>query len=39
MTYNNQPHKLGVFAAMAIVLTIMGLLALIANYFGLLPTY
>jgi hypothetical protein len=35
------PNKegIGIFTALAAVLIILGLIALAANYFGLLPTY
>lgn len=32
-------ESIGIFTALAVVLIIMGLLALAANYFGWLPTY
>jgi hypothetical protein len=31
--------ELGVFGALAIVLVVMGIVALIANFFGILPKY
>ena len=34
-----QKESLGVFGALVVVLVIMGIAALIANYFGWLPTY
>jgi len=35
----NQKEPIGIFTAVAIVLVIMGLLALAASYLGVLPTY
>jgi len=35
----SQKESLGVFGALVTVLIILGIVALIANYFGLLPTY
>lgn len=35
----NRKENLGVFGALAVVLVILGLLALAANALGLLPTY
>lgn len=35
----NRKEGLGVFAALGIVLMILGLIALAANYLGILPKY
>lgn len=32
-------EELGIFAALAIVLTILGIAALVAHFLGVLPTY
>ena len=36
---SNQKESLGIFGAFAVVLIILGLIALVANYLGVLPKY
>jgi hypothetical protein len=36
---SNQKESLGIFGALAVVLIILGLIALAANYLGVLPKY
>lgn len=36
---SKEKEQLGVFGAFAVVLTILGLLALLANYLGVLPKF